>query len=68
MSSAFRTLRNDGCSIIQQTNHQILVGANGTVAYSPPNITAAVGDLVTFVFQSGNHVRVFSQKGCLVQA
>jgi len=38
-----------------QTQHQILVGANGTLTYSPPNITAAIGDLVTFVFQSKNH-------------
>jgi len=47
--------------IIQQTQHQIFVGANGTLTYSPPNITAAVGDLVTFVFQSGNHVGVFNR-------
>jgi len=38
-----------------QTQYQIFVGANGTLTYSPPNITAAVGDLVTFVFRSGNH-------------
>lgn len=31
------------------TDHQIMVGANGTLTYSPANITAAVGDTVTFV-------------------
>lgn len=42
-------------AVSAQTQHQILVGANGTLTYSPPNITAAIGDLVTFVFQSKNH-------------
>ncbi|KAG7444601.1 Cupredoxin [Guyanagaster necrorhizus] len=36
-------------------DHKIIVGVNGTLAYSPPNITAAVGDTVTFKFQPKNH-------------
>lgn len=36
--------------------HQILVGANGTLAFSPANITANIGDVVNFVFMSKNHV------------
>lgn len=38
-----------------QTTHQIMVGANGTLTYSPPNITAALGDIVQFVFMAKNH-------------
>jgi plastocyanin len=37
------------------TTHTILVGANGTLTYSPANITAQVGDMVTFQFQAKNH-------------
>ncbi|KZO95723.1 hypothetical protein CALVIDRAFT_537707 [Calocera viscosa TUFC12733] len=36
-------------------NHQIIVGMNGTVTYTPASITAAMGDTVTFVFVHGNH-------------
>lgn len=36
-------------------DHLILVGANGQLAFSPPNITAAVGDTVSFQFQAKNH-------------
>ncbi|KAF8319415.1 hypothetical protein DL93DRAFT_2040716, partial [Clavulina sp. PMI_390] len=35
--------------------HNITVGAGGAIAYNPPNITAAIGDIVTFTFMSGNH-------------
>jgi len=38
-----------------QTTHQITVGGNGTVTYDPANITAAIGDVVNFVFMSKNH-------------
>lgn len=37
------------------TDHQIVVGMNGTLTYTPANITAAMGDTVTFVFVHGNH-------------
>ncbi|KAK2466752.1 hypothetical protein APHAL10511_001010 [Amanita phalloides] len=33
----------------------ISVGANGTLAYSPSNITAAAGDVVLFTFAAKNH-------------
>ncbi|KAF5350040.1 hypothetical protein D9756_009208 [Leucocoprinus leucothites] len=39
----------------QPVNHKIIVGANGQFAYSPSNITAAVGDTVTFEFHPKNH-------------
>ncbi|KAJ2924169.1 hypothetical protein H1R20_g12924, partial [Candolleomyces eurysporus] len=35
--------------------HRILVGADGKLAYSPANITAAVGDTVVFEFRPKNH-------------
>jgi len=37
-----------------QTNHLILVGQGG-LTYTPPNITAAEGDTVSFQFTSKNH-------------
>ncbi|KAJ7858411.1 hypothetical protein B0H14DRAFT_662574 [Mycena olivaceomarginata] len=33
----------------------VLVGANNQLTFSPSNITAAVGDVVSFQFQSKNH-------------
>lgn len=36
-------------------NHQIVVGMNDTNTFTPANITAAVGDTVTFFFVSDNH-------------
>lgn len=37
------------------TTHTIMVGMNGTLTYTPANITASAGDIVTFVFTSKNH-------------
>jgi plastocyanin len=39
----------------QPVDHKITVGANGQLAYNPPNITAAIGDTVTFEFHPKNH-------------
>jgi len=39
----------------QPVNHLITVGANGQLAFNPPNITAALGDTVTFEFHQKNH-------------
>ncbi|TFK71177.1 hypothetical protein BDN72DRAFT_895894 [Pluteus cervinus] len=36
-------------------DHRILVGANNELEFSPSNISAAVGDTVTFEFRSGTH-------------
>ncbi|KAH9926130.1 uncharacterized protein B0H18DRAFT_876449 [Fomitopsis serialis] len=35
--------------------HIVVVGADGKLAYEPSNITAAVGDVVTFLFMHANH-------------
>ncbi|KZT73990.1 hypothetical protein DAEQUDRAFT_702111 [Daedalea quercina L-15889] len=35
--------------------HIVIVGVDGKLAYQPSNITAAVGDIVTFLFIQGNH-------------
>lgn len=37
------------------TTHTVMVGQNGTLTYNPSNITAAMGDIVSFVFTSKNH-------------
>jgi plastocyanin len=39
----------------QPIDHKITVGANGQLSYNPPNITAAIGDTVTFEFHPKNH-------------
>ncbi|KAF8152585.1 Cupredoxin [Crassisporium funariophilum] len=36
-------------------DHKILVGDGGALSYSPANITAAIGDTVTFEFHPKNH-------------
>ncbi|KAK7449655.1 hypothetical protein VKT23_013129 [Stygiomarasmius scandens] len=37
------------------TDHRVTVGANGQLAFDPANITAQVGDTVTFEFRAKNH-------------
>jgi plastocyanin len=39
----------------QPQSHDISVGANGQLAFSPPDIQASVGDTVTFHFNPKNH-------------
>ncbi|TFK88781.1 Cupredoxin [Polyporus arcularius HHB13444] len=36
-------------------SHVVTVGANGALAFSPDNLTAKIGDTVTFSFSSKNH-------------
>ncbi|KAF5379923.1 hypothetical protein D9757_007212 [Collybiopsis confluens] len=40
---------------VSSTDHRIIVGNNGTLTYSPANITAQIGDTVTFEFHAKNH-------------
>jgi len=42
-------------SVAAQTTQTVMVGQNGTLTYNPSNITAAAGDIITFVFTSKNH-------------
>jgi len=37
------------------SDHQVVVGGTGKLFYTPSNITAQVGDTVTFQFQQKNH-------------
>ncbi|KAF8520156.1 Cupredoxin [Hysterangium stoloniferum] len=37
------------------SDHKILVGDGGSLTYNPPNITAQVGDTITFEFRAKNH-------------
>ncbi len=36
-------------------DHKIVVGGPGVLAFNPPNITAQVGDTITFEFHQKNH-------------
>ncbi|TFK61949.1 hypothetical protein BDN72DRAFT_413790 [Pluteus cervinus] len=36
-------------------DHKILISDDGSFAYDPPHIQAAIGDTVTFEFRAGNH-------------
>ncbi|CAE6520838.1 unnamed protein product [Rhizoctonia solani] len=39
----------------QPVVHVVLVGGNGTLAYDPPSVQAAPGDIISFQFKSKNH-------------
>lgn len=39
----------------QPVTHEVTVGANGMLAFSPSNITAQVGDFINFEFYPNNH-------------
>lgn len=41
--------------IPSSNDHRIAVGGNGIIAFNPPNITAQVGDTITFEFHQKNH-------------
>ncbi|KAI0781355.1 hypothetical protein BD413DRAFT_28117 [Trametes elegans] len=40
---------------VNSQEHTIMVGQNGTLSFSPSNITAQVGDTLTFRFAAKNH-------------
>lgn len=42
------------------TNHKVIVGGPGILAYQPSNITAQVGDTITFEFHEKNHTATAS--------
>ena len=44
-------------------NHQVTVGANGQLVFSPSNITAQPGDSITFQFMAKNHTATQSSFG-----
>jgi len=37
------------------TDHQVVVGGNGIIAFTPSQVTAQPGDTITFQFQQKNH-------------
>ncbi|KIJ35809.1 hypothetical protein M422DRAFT_780437 [Sphaerobolus stellatus SS14] len=53
--SLVATLLAFAASSAAQTTHTVTVGANGTLAFSPSNITVAMGDKVAFQFMAKNH-------------
>jgi plastocyanin len=42
-------------SVPSSRDHKIVVGGTGVLAFNPPNITAQVGDTITFEFHQKNH-------------
>ncbi|KAF8921361.1 hypothetical protein CPB85DRAFT_1372488 [Mucidula mucida] len=44
-----------GSSSSSGTNHKVIVGGDGKLTYDPSNITADVGDTITFEFRTKNH-------------
>jgi len=42
-------------TVPSSTDHRIIVGGTGVIAFNPPNITAQVGDTITFEFHQKNH-------------
>jgi len=42
-------------SVPTSNDHRVIVGGTGVLAFSPPNITAQVGDTITFEFHQKNH-------------
>jgi len=50
-SAATGTAANDAAG----ATHTVTVGANGQLAFSPEQLSAAVGDVVLFQFQAKNH-------------
>jgi len=40
---------------VQPIDHKIIVGPDGQLVYNPANISAAIGDTVTFEFRPKNH-------------
>jgi plastocyanin len=47
-------------SVPSSTDHTIIVGGTGVIAFNPSNITAQVGDTITFQFQQKNHTATAS--------
>ncbi|HED53155.1 MAG TPA: hypothetical protein ENJ00_03020 [Phycisphaerales bacterium] len=43
-----------GCAV-GQTTHDVIVGPNNTVSFSPKDITIAVGDTVHWIWEGGGH-------------
>jgi len=42
-------------TVPSSTDHRVIVGGTGVIAFNPPNITTQVGDTITFEFQQKNH-------------
>jgi plastocyanin len=57
----WRSFTSNAASILAPTpapvpvDHKITVGNNGILSYNPANISASIGDTVTFEFHPKNH-------------
>ncbi|KAH9484204.1 putative GPI-anchored cupredoxin [Psilocybe cubensis] len=54
-SSVSSTVSSSATSTPTGVDHRIIVGGPGILAYSPSNISAQVGDTITFEFHQKNH-------------
>jgi len=54
-TAASQTATSTSTSTAAPVTHTVIVGSNGTLSFSPNEITAAAGDIVTFQFTSKNH-------------
>jgi len=64
LTSTSTSAPSPSATIPTSTDHRITVGGpGGVIAFSPANITAQVGDTITFVFQQKNHTVTASSFG-----
>lgn len=55
VTSTATTANSPVSTSLAATDHTIIVGGPGVLAYQPSNITAQVGDTITFEFHEKNH-------------
>ena len=53
MKSVIGSLLILGASMVQATNHVVVLGQGGVFKFVPDQVTAAVGDTVEFQFAAG---------------
>ena len=54
-SSSSSSSTGTGTSSGASTTHTVVVGGNSTLSFNPPEVSAAVGDVVVYQFVSKNH-------------
>jgi len=62
-SSTTATALSTSSSVPSSRDHKVVVGGTGVLAFNPPNITAQVGDTITFEFRQKNHTVTASSFG-----
>jgi len=65
-SSSSPAASSTSSSVPSSTDHKVVVGGTGVLAFNPPNLTAQVGDTITFEFHQKNHTVTASSFAVLV--